>query len=397
VVSLISPTNGTLWNFSTTPNHLYNVTDAADNANCTFAWGGTFNGTQPFIADTANGSIFDAGYLLGVPNGNITWNITCSDASGATGVSETDWYLVNDTTPPVISSPSPSGTLSSSTTSVTLSVTTDESATCSYDTNDIAYASMANSFADNMTVHTRTYNVSAGNSYTFYVRCSDVSENNDTSSTPISFSVATTSSGGSSGGGGGGGGGGGSSMPYLSTVPMPVLLSLYGYFQFTMTASDTLIHTVRIKSLTPTGATLHFESTPVDMAFNIGETKQVDLNGDGTGDVSVKLLNVTSTTASFTIATTAAASTPTPTVKPTPKVTTNGAIAVKAPANGTQILGNATTPSGAPNVTNATGIPPPVEETAGVPTWIWVLVLLVIVIVFGIWLALQTGWITVEK
>ena len=102
-----------------------------------------------------------------------------------------------DTTPPVISGGSPSGaqTCSSDPRNIAMSVATDETATCKYDTTDKAYASMANTFSTtNAKSHSSTLNLACGASYTYYVRCQDTSSNADTSSTPISFSI--NSSGG---------------------------------------------------------------------------------------------------------------------------------------------------------------------------------------------------------
>ena len=52
-----------------------------------------------------------------------------------------------DDDPPIISAGSPSGTLTAGTTSTTISCTTSENATCKYDTNNVSYASMTNTFS----------------------------------------------------------------------------------------------------------------------------------------------------------------------------------------------------------------------------------------------------------
>lgn len=98
-----------------------------------------------------------------------------------------------DTTPPVISNPLPSGTqgCSSHPQSVTLQVTTDESATCKYHTSDAPYDFMPYTFSNTTgtTSHTNPMSLGCGKSYSFYVRCMDTSNNKDTSSTQISFDV----------------------------------------------------------------------------------------------------------------------------------------------------------------------------------------------------------------
>lgn len=99
-----------------------------------------------------------------------------------------------DTTPPIISSPLPSGAQSctSNPRNVTLQVTTDEAATCKYGTSDVSYASLPNTFSTTgSTTHSQTVSNACGSSYTYYVRCQDGSGNPTLTSTAISYSVAT--------------------------------------------------------------------------------------------------------------------------------------------------------------------------------------------------------------
>jgi hypothetical protein len=102
-----------------------------------------------------------------------------------------------DSTPPVRSNGSPSGTLSSGTTQTTLSLTTDENATCRYSTTaGTAYSSMTNTFSTtgNTSHSTTVSGLSDGNTYTYYVRCQDGAGNANTIDFSISFSVAVASS-----------------------------------------------------------------------------------------------------------------------------------------------------------------------------------------------------------
>ncbi len=101
-----------------------------------------------------------------------------------------------DTTPPVISNASPTGTLSYGTTSTSIAVSTDENSTCRYSTSDVAYTSMANTFSTTgSTSHSQTLTgLSDGSSYRYYVRCMDSSNNANTSSTVLSFDVSSAGS-----------------------------------------------------------------------------------------------------------------------------------------------------------------------------------------------------------
>ena len=101
-----------------------------------------------------------------------------------------------DTTPPTISDPSPSGTLEcpADPSAVTISINTNESATCKYDTSDVAYDSMANTFSTTGRVsHSQSISSACSGSYTFYTRCSDSAGNKNASSTTISYTMGAES------------------------------------------------------------------------------------------------------------------------------------------------------------------------------------------------------------
>ncbi len=100
---------------------------------------------------------------------------------------------VADTTPPARTNGSPSGALSATTTQVILSLTTNENATCRYSTTaNTGYASMTGSFTTTNGINhsTAISNLSGGQIYNYYVRCSDASNNQNINDYLISFSVA---------------------------------------------------------------------------------------------------------------------------------------------------------------------------------------------------------------
>ena len=124
---------------------------------------------------------------------------TCvvSDGSGTvssanvTNVSVT--CVSGDTTPPGRSEGFPSGSQSSGTTEVTISLTTDEDATCKYGaTASTAYGSIASTFTTTSgTAHSQNITgLTNGSSYNYYIRCIDVATNANTNDYTISFSVA---------------------------------------------------------------------------------------------------------------------------------------------------------------------------------------------------------------
>ncbi len=100
---------------------------------------------------------------------------------------------VADTTPPVLSNGQPVGTLPAGTTQATLSATTNENATCRWDTTaGVAYASMSGTFGTTggTTHSTLIAGLVDGQSYGYHVRCQDVVGNTNTVDYSILFAVA---------------------------------------------------------------------------------------------------------------------------------------------------------------------------------------------------------------
>lgn len=102
-----------------------------------------------------------------------------------------------DTTPPVLSGGAPTGTLIFGTFRATLSLITNESATCKYSiTSGVSYASMANKlYTANGTIHSAPIiNLQNDKSYNYYIKCKDSANNANASDYIISFSIAASTS-----------------------------------------------------------------------------------------------------------------------------------------------------------------------------------------------------------
>lgn len=139
--------------------------------------------------------------LTGLINGtNYFYSLRCKDTAGN---ANTDDYTIafsvmgaTDTTPPAISNLAPSGPLSAGSVSATLSLATNESATCRYATTaGTTYALMTNTFLANSakTGHSSVIsNLQAGSSYIYYVRCIDSAGNANATDASIAFSVPST-------------------------------------------------------------------------------------------------------------------------------------------------------------------------------------------------------------
>jgi hypothetical protein len=126
-------------------------------------------------------------YMITLPS---TWS---TDLLPATGV------IAGDTDPPVRSSPLPATGQSCGAggpKDITLQITTDENATCKYDTsNGITYTNMSGTFGTTGGMaHSQLVSLPCGAAYTYYVKCKDVSNNENTdqpTGSIISFSIDT--------------------------------------------------------------------------------------------------------------------------------------------------------------------------------------------------------------
>ncbi len=130
-------------------------------------------------------------------------------------------FEVNVVVPNAFNS-TPSGGLSAGTSEVDLSLSTEFDATCRYSQNDIAFSLMTLMQTTGESSHVQSVTgLTNGNSYSYYIKCSDAEGDQNTDSLHISFNILSSSS---SGGGGGGGGGGGATRPVVDTTP-PVVSS----------------------------------------------------------------------------------------------------------------------------------------------------------------------------
>lgn len=135
------------------------------------------------------------------PTGTTFVCMTPRDAEGNENTSPSGYHCNSvtpgtDTVEPVRSSPQPSGTFAAGTEDVTISVATNEFATCRYATSaGVSYGSMGNTLdaSSNSLFHSKTIaGHSNGNSYSYYVRCQDAFLNANLTDSTISFSIASS-------------------------------------------------------------------------------------------------------------------------------------------------------------------------------------------------------------
>ena len=133
------------------------------------------------------------------PNTTYHYRVRSKDAAGNEVVSSDIVFTTPpppDTTAPVRSMGSPSGVLPTGTQTTTLSLTTDENATCKYSTTaGTSYDAMPNTFGTTGgTSHTQSLTgLANGQSYSYSVRCADTAGNKNPDDYTIAFSVANPS------------------------------------------------------------------------------------------------------------------------------------------------------------------------------------------------------------
>jgi len=287
-VYLSSPANSTT--SAANVSFQYTVTDNSNTYGSCYVYG-NFSGAwaRNQTNQTAVGS--------GTNNINVTltdgvyiWNVNCSDPSGNSAFNVTNRTLTVDAIPPGITASGPTVTQTSG--SVTLTATTNESATCKYDTTYTTnYSAMASTFSSTgSTSHSNALSLSNGN-YNYYVLCSDAVNNMMTTTTNISFSVSI-STGGSSGGSGGSGA--------ASAIGVVAKLDDKGEFYSTSVRESNSVsyyfggenHTIKVADVLNDSVILTIWSTPYNITLAIGETKNADLNGDGVNDLAIKFTGI---------------------------------------------------------------------------------------------------------
>ncbi len=130
---------------------------------------------------SATASTIHATTINDLHNGeSYTFYVKCGDEAGNNNTQD---YVISfdvaapDSTPPLLSSPSPTGTLPEGTTSVQLTLTTDETAECRYSTTPSVFENMTVFETTNDVSHQTAFTVTEDTAYTIYAGCQDLSSN----------------------------------------------------------------------------------------------------------------------------------------------------------------------------------------------------------------------------
>ena len=235
--------NDSSGNSNVTDQYAYNITKAVPVLNL------TLNGTAGNVTlaqasaiwlnasvVTGDGGAILTRFLDGVSKGvgtsitNLTtfsslgdFNISLNYTSTQNFTAGTASYVVTvvDVTAPVVQSHAPTGTITSSTT--TLTATTDENGTCRYSTTaDTSYANIGSVMSGgNTTSHTASLTGLTNGVKHYYLRCNNSLGLVSTTDYDANFIVSIPTSGG-----GGGGGGGGTTTVTTGTTATTVIVSV---------------------------------------------------------------------------------------------------------------------------------------------------------------------------
>ncbi|MES3030801.1 MAG: LamG-like jellyroll fold domain-containing protein [Patescibacteria group bacterium] len=204
------------------------------------------------------------------------YRLVAEDYSGNSTTSQDYTFLTSaDITPPVLSSGSPSGTLSAGTTGATLSLDTNEASTCKFGTvASTAYASIGSTFTTTGgTTHSESLTGLSAGSYTYYVRCTD-GTNPTTSDYTITFTIAAST-----------GGGGGSSSGGSSRRTTPVITAT--------TTATTTVTTIPLSTLGPC------TTVPLNTPYSFREQLTLGSRGEAVRQLQI-FLNTYGYTVSLT-------------------------------------------------------------------------------------------------
>ncbi|MFH1631642.1 MAG: fibronectin type III domain-containing protein [bacterium] len=153
------------------------------------------NQTVAWMADAhiVNGTrvVGASAYRAGAPDAGFTWTWAVDRPWAMISLALNGIPSSSDTTPPLRSNLLPSGTILAGTVQTAISLNTDENATCRYsEQSGSAFSSMTLFTSTGGLSHSTTVvNLTDGNTYSYYVKCSDQAGNINTIDSIISFSI----------------------------------------------------------------------------------------------------------------------------------------------------------------------------------------------------------------
>lgn len=286
--------------------------------------------------------------FTGLTSGVYYVNASVNDTGANKNYSELRKITV-DTDSPTVSLASTGSTVTSVSGDITISDnTTTVSNTCSADRTG---ASISVVSTTKQTLEED--DLTCGTSYNYVITCRD-----NVGNTGVSTSVSLTTGSCVGGSAATGGSSSTSSTTWTTTYVAPADTNLQEGYRRVLGSKErveikinNVKHNVGVLSTNASGATIEVASTPQKTTLNVGETKNFDLDGNGSNDISVTLNAITNGKADLT-------------VKQIVQQTT--------PADNTQPAATENTPAET------------TESSSSSMVWIWVLIV-VVIIALAVW------------
>jgi hypothetical protein len=257
-----------------------------------------YNSTGFVNSATSNSSPNFANFT-GLADNTYFFNATATDLADNQNSTEIRNVTINYMPPVVLSSsPTNNAQLSAGTTSITITLTTDESAICRYNTTDEDFANMTEAGSTNSTTHSlNVTDLENGQSYSYYFRCKNNYDNIANSSYHLIFSVNNPSSPS------GGGGGTTTSKTYsiTNTELSAGVSEILGKGDKVTFQSGSGSHTLTSNSIGTNFVNITIQSNPINIKLLVGESKKLNLSSNEYYDLYVKLESIKSGKANITL------------------------------------------------------------------------------------------------
>jgi len=298
-ITLPDYTNGTAKKNSTTLTLNLSVIDAGSGMTgfCFVDVNGS-NQTLSFSSGSGNSSGWCNGTvgLSGLVDGNKTINISFNDTTN--NMIRNGTFVVNtDTTVPT---PSPSCSPAS--------VNVGDTFPCSCSGSDASSGINSSATASSSTSPDGTATPSNTGAFTYTCSVTDRAGNlaSDTATYSVSL-VGSSSSSSSSGGSSSSSSGGGDTITWTNTYTVSAEQFSAGYSKELAANNrmkfkvETENHSVGVKELSSTSATIIVESETQEVAISVGETKKFEVSGDNYYDIKVTLESIADNKANLTV------------------------------------------------------------------------------------------------
>jgi len=183
-ITVTSPTSGTTYTGVSGSMLIlnFNAIDGNGIDSCRYTLAGPTTANNVLINNcTDNNSV-----QLYLSSGAYNLTLTATDTLGMASTTNVS-FIVNDAIAPVMTDNSPTP----SSTDAILSVITDESSACKYDTIDSSYTDMRYALDGGLNIHNDTVSLTKDELSDYYVRCSDLSSNVDITSLHVQLLYGT--------------------------------------------------------------------------------------------------------------------------------------------------------------------------------------------------------------